>query len=294
MRPILTLISIFLAAAVSTLPGMSQAQAQNNLSYVSAGGNDGNSCSTVGTACRSFTGALNKTNDSGIISCVDAGNFVFTIITQSVTIDCLAGGGGINAQTFLINAPGKTVRLRNLALNGLNTGAAPISIVAAKNVYIENVVVAENTGGAPGISDTRAGPAMLVIKNSSVVNASGVGILVAPTGGSIGVELENVTSAYNKYGLAVGSGGRVMIRDSFFMNNSVAGIEGDAGAVIAVHSSQVAFNSTGIASPGTVTLANSSINSNTTAISGPTQSLGNNVISANSAKGTAPTIVSGE
>ena len=85
-----------------------------------------------------------------------------------------------------------------------------------------------------------------------------------------------------------------MIKNSFFANNSTAGIEADGGSTIAVSNSQITFNSIGIAAGGAVTLSNSDINSNTTAISGPTQSYGNNRLVGNSTKGTAPTIISGE
>jgi len=41
-----------------------------------------------------------------------------------------------------------------------------------------------------------------------------------------------------------------------------------------------------------VMLSNANINSNSLAINGPTQSLGNNLVFANSSDGTTPTIVS--
>ena len=132
---------------------------------------------------------------------------------------------------------------------------------------------------------------MLVIKNSRIVNSTGPGIVIAPASGAIGADLENVTSAYNTYGIAVGTGGRVTIKNSFFTNNSVAGIEGDGGSFIEISSSKMAFNQTGIASNGSTTLSASQIISNTTAITGPTQSYGNNQIAGNSLSGTVPTIV---
>src|SRR5437016_12118150 len=121
MKRISTLIAIVLAAAL-ILPWASQAYAQNTITYVSRSGNDGAGCSTPATACRSFSGALasNKTRDGGIITCVDAEDFGGANITRSMTIECLAGGGAINAENFTINAPGAVVRLLNLAFNGLN------------------------------------------------------------------------------------------------------------------------------------------------------------------------------
>jgi len=209
-----------------------------------------------------------------------------------MTTDGLAGGGGFNGDILTINAPGAEVRLRNLAFNGLNFNFVQIDIIAASTVYLENVLVAQSGNGRPGIIDHRAGPAVLVIKNSRIVNNTGPGIVIAGASGAIAAELENVTSAYNTYGIAVGNGGRVTIKNSFFTNNSVAGIESDGGTFLNINGSQVAFNETGVLSHGGTTLNQTQILSNTTAINGATQSFGNNQIVGNSTDGTAPTIIS--
>src|SRR2546421_1466761 len=130
MKRILRSIAVLVAAAALMLPWMSQANAQNNWSYVSTSGNDNNNCATAATACNSWSGALSKTNDSGAILCADAGNFGFLFIDRSVTIDCLAGG---NAQTFRINAQGKKVTLRHVSTdNGsIVCRYAPLKIVTA-------------------------------------------------------------------------------------------------------------------------------------------------------------------
>ena len=205
-------------------------------------------------------------------------------------------GPGGNAQTFQINAPGKTVTLRHVPADNAHFGGgiAPIEIVAASQVYIEDVMIARSSGAAPGIHDHRAGPAVLAVKNASIVYNAGPGIVIAPASGIIGVDLENVTSAYNTFGLAVGTGGRVTIKNSFFTNNSVAGIESDGGTFLNINGSQVAFNETGVLSHGSTTLNQTQILSNTTAINGVTQSFGNNQIVGNSTDGTAPTIISSQ
>jgi len=291
MKRILRSIAVLVAAAALMLPWMSQANAQNTWSYVSTSGNDANNCATAATACGTWEGALSKTDDNGAILCANAGHFGFLFITKSVTIDCLAGG---NAQVFQINAPGKTVTLRHLSADNAQVGGGlvAIDIVAASQVYIEDVMIARSSSGAPGIRDRRAGPAVLTIKNTSIVYNTGPGIVVVPASGAIGVDLENVTSAYNTFGLAIASGGRVTIKNSFFTNNSVAGIESDGGTFLNINGSQVAFNETGILSHGSTTLSQTQIISNTTAINGATQSFGNNQIVGNSSDGTAPTIIS--
>jgi len=266
MTRYLTLIAVVLTAAVLTVQWTSKAGAQAINTYVSASGSDANNCDTPAAACRSFFGALSKTADGGTVQCLDAGFFQSVTITISVTIDCFAGGAS-NTQRVVINAPGKTVILRNIGINALNNTFSPIAIQAAANVYIENALVGGSAG--PAIRDQRAGPGKLVISNSSIVSNPGVGILVAPSSGIIGVELDNVHSNYNLYGLYVATGGRVMIKNSVFTGNSTAGIQADAGAVVTVNSTQLSFNSIGVsaAASATVTLNSSSIDSNSTAIS---------------------------
>src|SRR2546423_3610247 len=120
----------------------------------------------------------------------------------------------------------------------------------------------------------------------SFVNNTGVGIVIAPASGIIGAALDNVRSANNSFGLAVGTGGRVMVKNSVFTSNTTAGIEADSGATIHVNTSLVSYNSTGVVSSGTVLLSDSAIDSNSTAISGAARSSGNNRIFANSSDGT--------
>ncbi|MCA6122646.1 right-handed parallel beta-helix repeat-containing protein [Bradyrhizobium sp. WSM 1704] len=292
MRPILMLLAALLTAVALTVPWTSEARAQVYETFVAGGGNGGsdtNNCLFPTSACQSFSAAISKTKDGGSIRCASPGDFGFINITISVTIDCLAGGGSPNSGYIYIGAPGKTVVLRNIAVDGLHTGGTSIAIQSAANVFIENALIG---GAATGLSDRRGGPGMLVIRNSSVVGNTGVGLQIAPSGGVLGVELDNVNAAYNKFGLAVGSGGRVMIKNSTFTGNSGAGITADPGAIVGVTATEISFNGTGVVASGTVTLSNSSINSNSTAISGPTRSLGNNLIFANPVEGTTPTIVS--
>jgi hypothetical protein len=89
----------------------------------------------------------------------------------------------------------------------------------------------------------------------------------------------------------VGSGGRVTIKHSVFSGNTTAGIEADPGATIEIEETLASFNGTGILanSGATVSMANSGIISNSTAISGATRSYGNNRMTSNSSDGTAPT-----
>jgi parallel beta helix pectate lyase-like protein len=293
MKGILKLVAIVLTAALFCIHWSAEAEAQNLSSFVSNSGNDNNNCDSPAVACGSFQGALNKTVDGGTVTCVNVGFFGPFQVESSVTIDCAAGGSQ-SSQFIIINATSKTVTLRNLGLNGYGREINAIEIVAASNLVLENVVVSNTAAGAAGIIDKRAGPGVLTINNSSITGIGGPGILVAPKSGIIGVDLDNVRSANNLYGIAVGSGGRVMIKNSIFVGNVNAGIEGDGGSIININTSQISFNGTGIVSPGNITLSASEILSNSTGISGNTLSYGNNHIVANSVAGTTPTLIPAE
>jgi hypothetical protein len=301
MKHVTSLIAIVLAAAMFAVHWAPEADAQSVFTYVSTAGSDSNDCYDPSTACATLQRAITQNFDGGVVQCVDAGNFNIianhtnVTIDRSITINCVAGGA-ISAASIVINAPSQIVTLRNVGVTGLAnyTSGSTIEIIAASQVYLENIISAGNVAGASGVHDHRAGPGVLHIRNSSIIRSGGPGIVVAPASGVIGVELDNVASSYNAYGLAVGSGGRVMIKNSTFTGNTTTGIEVDPGGYVSVSGTEISFNSTGIVASGTVALTHSSINSNSTAISGATQSLGNNLIFANSADGTAPTIVSGQ
>ena len=168
MKRLLTLVAIILTTALFATQGASNANAQ--FLYVSHNGNDGNDCFAPTTACRSIQSAISKAGDGYTISCVDAGFFGSATVTKSITIDCLAGGGDANFQGITINAPGKTVRLRNIGMNVLGLNGPVIEIRAASSVYIESVFATLAGSGFPGIYDHRAGPGTLTISNSSFVN----------------------------------------------------------------------------------------------------------------------------
>jgi Right handed beta helix region len=199
----------------------------------------------------------------------------------------------------------KTVRLRGLKINGANSGTRGISIsggVGATNteVFIEDVVIDGNFGGTGhGILDARSGGGELSISNTSVRNNGGVGIFVFPASGStpIHVVIDNVRVQNNSSGVVLVNGVRGMINRSVISGNTTGGIDVEtfAGTTqVAVDGTVTSNNGTGILTVGagtTLRMSNTSIVANGTAITGATQSFGNNRLSFNTAPGTAPTLI---
>jgi hypothetical protein len=77
---------------------------------------------------------------------------------------------------------------------------------------------------------------------------------------------------------------------SVFSGNTTAGVETDAGGSLAMDSSLVSGNATGLQNNGTMAFSNSEISFNTTGISTATTSFGNNRIFGNTSAGTVPSL----
>src|SRR2546430_8877596 len=118
-----------LAIAIFTFAFASMAQAQATRTWVSGVGDDANPCSRT-APCKTFAGAISKTAVDGEIDALDPGGFGTVTITKSITIDCHevlasilnAGTTGviINFNSFQGTDTRKSVRLRNLNINGAN------------------------------------------------------------------------------------------------------------------------------------------------------------------------------
>ena len=300
-------LMVFMGLASASFLSATPAHAQAPRTWVSRVGNDSNPCSTT-APCRTFAGAIAKTAVNGEINCVDAGGFDSVTITKSITIDCHdvfasilnAGANGINIlfDNFAATDTRKTVRLRNLNINGLAAGLIGINITGATNtensaVFIEDCLVDGMFAGAKrGISDTRTN-GELSIANTTVRNIGGTAIVIAPVDSSRRLEaiLDGVRAQNAELGVALGRPARVLIHRSLLSGHTGSGIEADDGVELHVDHSTITNNRAGVrAGAGAVIrLSNNNIVFNRVGIAGPTTSFGNNRISGNTTAGTAPT-----
>src|SRR5215813_5880086 len=119
-----------IAAALLTVAG--QAHAQANRTFVSGSGSDANSCS-LAAPCRSFAGAITKTNAGGEIVVLDSAGYGAVTITKSISINAPDGiEGGVTATSgdgITVSVGfSDVVTLRGLTLVGV-VGAASDGIV---------------------------------------------------------------------------------------------------------------------------------------------------------------------
>jgi hypothetical protein len=306
----LTLLAISFALL---LPG-APAHAQATRTWVSGVGDDANPCSRT-APCKTFAGAISKTAVNGEINCLDPGGFGAVTITKSITIDCHEVFASIlNALTNGINIPfdsfnaadaRKTVRLRNINLNGADSGLVGIRItggatIAAGVVIVEDCLIDGNFGGsARGVSDERIAGGKLFVSNTTVRNNGGAGIFVVPGNGTVGGQqidaaFDNVRIHNSGSGLAVRSAGKVMVNRSVFSGNSQAGFAVGGALPLAetsVSNGTISNNVTGVSNSGVaiIRLSNNDISFNATAFNGATRSFSNNRMQGNGTLGTAPT-----
>jgi hypothetical protein len=299
----LTLFATPILLLLQAAPGHAQA----TRTWVSGVGDDANPCSRT-APCKTFAGAISKTALNGEINCIDPGGFGAVTITKSITIDCHeifasilnSGTNGINIPFDSFNAADvrKTVRLRNLNLNGANTGVIGIritggAVIPAGVVIVEDSLIDGNfAGAARGISDERTAGGELYIANTTVRNTGATGIVIIGTA-RIDAALDNVRVTNSNAGIGISGGGKVIINRSVFSGNAAVGIESDgATAEVTVNNSVSSNNGIGVQNGGgtpAIRLSNNDIAFNTTAFSGATQSFTNNRVTGNGSLGTAPT-----
>jgi hypothetical protein len=293
------------AAVLST----SLAHAQATRTWVSGVGDDVNPCSRT-APCKTFPGAISKTAINGEIDVLDPGGFGAITITKSITLDGTLGAGfgsilasGVNGVVINIaagnaNDPLRTVRLRNLSINGTGTsgtvgtrtGLNGIRIIAADVVFIENVVVSDFS--QRGISDERTTGGRLFIKDTVVRNNAGSGIVIFPASGTttINAFLDNVRSERNgSTGIVASMNSRMTARNSVASGNVIGFASEQAGTEVNLENCVATNNGTGLqngsGAPSILRISNCAVFNNTTngiqILGGQVLTYGNNKIGGN-------------
>jgi hypothetical protein len=296
-----SLVSMF---ALCVLLFAAPAHAQASRTWVSGVGDDANPCSRT-APCKTFAGAISKTAALGEINCLDPGGFGGVTITKSITIDCQdifgsvlnAGTNGVVINFDSFTDARRTVRLRNLSFNGVNTGLNGIRILGAagaadSEVFVEDCVIDGNFGGTGrGISDERTGGGELFVSDTTVRDMGATGIAIIGGATRIDASIDNVRVQNSVHGITIGNNVRLALSRSILSGNTAAGIQSESGSNAIVSEVVASGNGTGVnaLAGSTIRLANTDVAFNGTAISGATVTFGNNRFSGNTIAGTAPT-----
>jgi hypothetical protein len=185
MKKMLCVARVLLALIpfVTTSP-VAQAVATWNRVFLSSNGNDANNCSSQLTPCLTFIGAQAQTNVGGEIIVMTTGAYGQLTIMQSVTISAATGVVAFSGFPVTVNAPGATVVLRGLTLDG--SSGDGIDGYGFATLSIENCVV--NGSAISGINVSSSGK--LFILDTIVRGTGNDAVSVDPTSGTITVVVE--------------------------------------------------------------------------------------------------------
>jgi hypothetical protein len=185
MRPSLrclsfgTMVLLFLAP----VPG----GATSNRIFVSTTGNNANDCSNPLTPCVDFTGAMSQVNTGGEIIAQATGPYGPLNITKAITISGPPGVVIYSGHQVTVNAPGATVVLRGLTIDGNGANEDGIHVTSVGSLSVESCVIS-NFANA-GILMSAAGT--LSVKNTDIKGCGLAGIQISNSSGAVTTTIDH-------------------------------------------------------------------------------------------------------
>ncbi|MEA2938719.1 MAG: hypothetical protein QOC56_2223 [Alphaproteobacteria bacterium] len=244
--------SLFTAAALlSLLLQVAPAQAQLVRSFVSAAGNDANSCART-APCRTFAVAITKTDAGGEIHTLDPAGYGPVTIDKSISIVSGLGEAGVlvaAGQTGITISAGSTdvINLRGLILEGGGVGQNGIVVNSGASLNVQNSVIRGFTH--IGLNFTPGAASMLSVSNTLVsdfTNASGIGINVVPAAGAVTAVLNRAdVLRIGGTGVYAGANTTVVLRNSTIVGNTV-GVDITNGTAVSFGNNAITGNGTNV------------------------------------------------
>jgi len=295
-----TIKALFVVTFMLVVASAAQAQTRT---WVSGVGDDLNPCSRT-APCKTFAGAINKTAKDGEISVLDPGGYGAVTITKSIYINGTHGAGYGSILNVLVNGVNinitdaadvrKAVRLRALDINGASQGNNGISILAANNVWVEDCVIDGNTGDGTnsgmGIRiATTAATTTNVYVSDTMIHKNITGVRVSATTGFAVLNIRDSNVEGNTNGITVNTNGFATIQNCRFAANTTNGVATIASSgTITIRDSVLSNNGTAInaAAGSTVRSLSNILNNNTTGFGGTTAVIQTDGQNRNIANGT--------
>jgi hypothetical protein len=220
---LLTVVALAVPAAASAIPH----------TYVSGVGDDANPC-TMGAECRTWAGAISKTDAGGTISAIDSGAFGTVSVTKSITID----GGGFLAGTLatgqngiIVNATGGDVVLEGLTLDspGICTAGAfhGVRFLKGNSLAIRDSRISGFRGSGVSLEPSD-GHGTVMVRDSIITNNCAAAVTAAPP---------------------VPSDMSVLVEDDLLTGNLV-GVDAAAGSALTYSGNTIVGNGTPATSEG--------------------------------------------
>jgi hypothetical protein len=264
------LASIGLAASLAAVVPAIPAQATLlTRTFVSSAGSNSNPC-TITQPCASFQTAYSLTAPNGIVAALDPGKYGPLTITGPVSIDgngwaAITGPASGNAIT--INAVSGNVALIGLKIDGAAAAYNGIVFNSGSNFTVTNCTLQNFAVNGPATGNgiliqPTAGTLTLAITNTTVSNNFNYGIVYSPPSGSptVSAVIDHVVATANLSGIgldttsATGGSTIATISDSTVSNNSQVGIlakNGPGALKLSIDNVNASNNGTGISAQDT-------------------------------------------
>jgi hypothetical protein len=263
------------------------AHAQATRTWVSGLGDDANPCSRT-APCKTFAGAISKTAAGGEIDALDPAGYGARTITKAITID--GGGqiasllGGANALTVAAGV-NDVVIIRNLQINGVNTGTNGINFTAGAMLSVVNCSI--DSFSQAGINVATSGASILNVTETTITNVAN-GIRLNPTGGNLFGQVDRTTlQKIGGDGISLTGNTDFSVTNSRILNSNTAVLATGSSTVVDIDSSAIFNNSLAFSTAGgliRVTRNTIYANTNNFAIAtGVIASAGNNMVVVNGA-----------
>ena len=286
-----------IALAVLSVPLASQAV--SNRIFMSTNGNNASDCANPLTPCLTFAGALAQVNPGGEVIAEATGGYGALNVTQAVTISGPPGVVIYSGLPVTVNAPGATVVLRGLTIDGTGAAGNGISVTAVGNFFVESCVIANFAGsGSTGNGLLMGSPGNLFVKDTIVRGVAHVGIWVAPASGTAKAALDHCRLDGNQFGVVSDAGASTTIRDSVASGNGDTGVVAEFGGELNVESCMVSNQNFGASGFGNgvlslgagsvVRVSNTTVTDNNFGLfvnAGDILSRGNNTVEGNNTEG---------
>ena len=263
------------------------ARAEGARSYISPGGSDNRPCSRT-QPCRTFDGAMTKTDEGGEIVALETGTYDPATVNKSMTLTAAPGADVMikatsgNAVT-IVPATGTAVVLRGLKMSGPGKDTASIGVEIGDGtsvVHVENCLISDFGTGIRAL--LQAGH--LIVADSVLRNNTN-GLTARIFGGdSNGAVVSRTRFERNSVGVNALNGNGVSVKESIASGNGT-GFLAEANGRITLFNSMATRNGTGVKAEvnGLITIGYSVVTGNNTGVvaSGIMRTLGNNMVTGN-------------
>lgn len=278
---------------LTCLTYVSTARADGARSYISPSGSDNRACSR-NQPCRTFDGALAKTEAGGEIVAMETGTYEPTTIAKAITL-AAAPGAEVNIRATAGNAvtingnTGDTVVLRGLRLSGPGKNVPESNGVRVNiespncciAVHLENLIVSDFDKGV----DMQLGVAGLLIVSDTVFRSNKTGVSFSAGGvESQGASITRSRFERNNVGVLTFTGNSVTVSNSAAHGNGLA-FQAATGGKLDIVDTIITKNGTGVESTGGhIRIASSTVAGNSVGVAtgnGTVHSMGNNMLTNN-------------